>query len=371
MTFDDLLDALGGAALAALEGFDRERAIAAGVSPRHAADLRLVHRAYWGPSRSPKQQRLAREDAIAGGFTVEQLVVVEKRIAHIRDLGERMRLRRALLASHCTYEALKRRADRLVPREEPAAPKRQVRFSGSRLGMRSMTVTADERSIADLEHALRAGINPDQPAAPQMVEPLLRLLRGNGGVAAAAPRPLLLIPLPDYVSILGGAGDDTILGLSDGTTMTGAEYLAANFGEALEVALFHPQEGAVNLYRTQRRANQKQRDLARAMMPVCPVPGCRHGADACEIHHIKAWKHGGQTNISNLVPLCRYHNGTNDDDPGVTRRGRIVKVGAQPVWRSPRGFTAPNKHSEWGAMNTVFRRFRRGPTSPRPAGTAS
>ena len=105
MTFDELLEVLSGTALTALEGFDRQRAIAAGMSPRHAADLQTVHRAYWGPTRTPKQQRLAREEALVGGFVVEQLVFVEKRIAHIEDHGERMRLRRALLASHCTYEA--------------------------------------------------------------------------------------------------------------------------------------------------------------------------------------------------------------------------------------------------------------------------
>ena len=361
MTFDELLEVLSGTALTALEGFDRQRAIAAGMSPRHAADLQTVHRAYWGPTRTPKQQRLAREEALVGGFVVEQLVFVEKRIAHIEDHGERMRLGRALLASHCTYEALRRRADRLIPRPQPAAPKPQVKFHAPRDGMGGMSVTAPERDLADLEHALRSLIDPSKPAAAQMVRPLLKLLRGDGaGIPAAAPRPLVLIPLPAYVRIVRGEGYETILGLTDGTTMTGADYLAEYHGAELEVALFHPQEGAVNLYRTQRFANQKQRDLAKAVMPVCPVPGCRHGAETCEIHHITAWKNGGETNVANLVPLCRYHNGTNDDDPGMVSRGRIDKVGAQPIWRSPNGYAVPNKHSEWGALNVLFKPFQYG-----------
>ncbi|MCZ9294207.1 HNH endonuclease signature motif containing protein [Corynebacterium meitnerae] len=356
MTFDELLEALSGAALTALKGFDRERAIAAGISPRQAANLSKVHQAYWGPTRTPKQQRLAREEALAGGFTVEQLVFVEKRIAHIEPFGERMRLRRALLSSHCTYEALRRRADRLIPRPKPPKPKPQVRFHTPREEMGGLTLIAPARRMADLEHALRSLIDPSKPAAEQMVEPLLDLLSGEGsGVPPAAPRPLVVIPLPSFIRILEGSGDETVLGLTDGTTMTGAEYLSKYHGAELEVAMFHPQEGAVNLYRTERFANQKQRDLAKAIMPVCPVPGCRHGADNCEIHHIKAWKHGGETNIANLVPLCRYHNGTNDDDPGVVRHGRIDKVGAQPIWRSPNGYAVPNKHSKWGALNVLFR----------------
>ena len=74
------------------------------------------------------------------------------------------------------------------------------------------------------------------------------------------PRPLILIPLDEHINIMKGHGNDVILGLTDGTTMTGAEFLAQNFADVLEVAMFHPQEGPVNLYDTQRFANQKQRD---------------------------------------------------------------------------------------------------------------
>ncbi|TKW70914.1 MAG: hypothetical protein DI610_11865 [Staphylococcus hominis] len=61
--------------------------------------------------------------------------------------------------------------------------------------------------------------------------------------------------------------------MSDGTTMTGAEYLTHYYARDLEVALFHPQAGAVNLYDTKRLANAKQRDLARMVLTTCPVPG--------------------------------------------------------------------------------------------------
>ena len=139
--------------------------------------------------------------------------------------------------------------------------------------------------------------------------------------------------------------------------MTGAEYLnshVATTKNELEAAVFHPQHGAVNLYRTQRLANDKQRALARAVTPGCPVPGCRHAADACEIHHITAWQHGGETNINNLSPLCRYHNRVNDDDPQRARRGRIEIVDAQPLWHSPRGYSAPNPVHRPGAMKMLY-----------------
>ncbi|QYH20538.1 HNH endonuclease [Corynebacterium aquatimens] len=179
----------------------------------------------------------------------------------------------------------------------------------------------------------------------------------GGGIPQAVPRPLLLIPLPAWVKIQSGDGDDVTLGLTDGTTMTGAEFLnstAATAENHLEAAVFHPQEGPVNLYRTERLANRKQRDLARATNPICPLPGCRHGADQCQIHHITAWKHGGETNMNNLAPLCSYHNGTNDDDPDINVRGRIVRQGGAPIWRSPRGYLVANQLHPYGAMATLF-----------------
>ena len=143
-----------------------------------------------------------------------------------------------------------------------------------------------------------------------------------------------------------------ILTLTDGTTMTGAEYLAAEFGEALEVAAFHPEAGAVNLYRTDRFANQKQRDLASMVSPTCAFPGCRHGAYGCEMHHVHPWKHGGATNLNNLAPLFRYHNRVNDDDPRKTKRGRIDMIRGAPWWVSPHGHRV--KNTDRGALDQLF-----------------
>ena len=170
------------------------------------------------------------------------------------------------------------------------------------------------------------------------------------------PRPLILIPLDEHINILGGDGDDTVLGLTDGTTITGAQYLTHHHGAELEVALFHPQEGAVNLYDTQRFANRKQRDLARATMPTCPVPECRHAADNCQVHHIRAWSKGGHTNMDNLAMLCRYHNRTNDDDPAHAYRGRVENIRGTPTWRSPRGYLVANTVHPYGAMTLLYGR---------------
>ena len=135
----------------------------------------------------------------------------------------------------------------------------------------------------------------------------------------------------------------------------GLDMLAAEFGEAFKVAAFHPEAGAVNLYRADRFANQKQRDLASMVSPVCAFPGCRHGAYGCEMHHVHPWKHGGATNLDNLAPLCRYHNRVNHDDPRHTnRRGRIERIRGRPVWVSPRGHPVVNTVHPYGVMELLF-----------------
>ena len=178
----------------------------------------------------------------------------------------------------------------------------------------------------------------NRPEAEQKLERYRELLRGDGGVPRAVPRPIITVPLDAAVKVLRGEGDDSVLGLTDGTTMTCSELVAELFGEELEVAVFHPQEGPVNLLRGQRFANAKQRALISMTQPICAVPGCRHAADMCEMHHIDPWKHGGETNLRNLAPLCRYHNRVNDDDRQRIR-GRIEWIRGRPVWVSPQGLS--------------------------------
>ncbi len=347
--FEAFLEALP--SVDVLVGFEQRAAVAAGVKPEQAREWGRVHDVYYGPTRFTAKQATALKQARA--FPLEQLVYVEKRLHSLDDDSLRWQLRLQLLSRPGTFHTLKARADEIVPAKKPTK-KASLRLGASVDGMRDLHVTGDEHRLAALEATLRVGIDKDKAAGPQMLERFWELLEGDGGVVQPVPRPQLLIPLPDYVDVLEGRGDDTVLALTDGTTLTGAEYLARYHGEALEVALFHPQAGPVNLYDTQRFANAKQRDLARLVMPGCPVPGCRHGAAHCETHHVTAVKHGGQTNMANLATLCTYHNRTNDDDPGIRRRGMIVMVNHTPVWQSPSGHLVRTRFHRFGAMFRLF-----------------
>ena len=123
------------------------------------------------------------------------------------------------------------------------------------------------------------------------------------------------------------------------------------FGAVLEVAAFHPQHGPVNLYRTQRFANTKQKTMSKLLCPACAFPDCKHCAETTQTHHIHAWRHGGMTNMDNLAELCRFHNGVNDDNR-EGRFGHIDNPGGRIRWVAPNGTAVPMDTP--GAMELLF-----------------
>ena len=348
--FDALIQAMAAESMETLRHFDLSVALAAGMAPERARAWAAMQDVYYGATKFTRKQALAAQKA--HGFSIDELALIERRISGVKDTAERWRLRLELLEVTGGYKAIERAARELIP-ADTTPKKKQVAFSRPRNGRARITIDTTDRNAADLEHRLRSSIDPSLPAAPQMEQEFWRILDGTaGGVVPAAPRPIVMVPIDAHIRILAGSGDEIELVLTDGTTMTGAEYLQHAFGETLQVAAFHPTHGAVNLYRTTRLANQKQRDLAAMVSPVCAFPGCRHGAYACQTHHVTPWQHGGQTNLDNLAPLCRYHNRVNDDDPTRRKRGRITMDRGALIWASPTGHHHTNTNR--GALNQLF-----------------
>lgn len=351
-SFTDLVDTLAGA-VDALAEFDDQYAIRAGLDPRQVSAWAGVREVYFGATSYTRKQ--ARALQLARRFSLHQLVLIERRLKRL-PVNERWAPRLELLQVGGNYRALEQAARDLLP-DDSRTPEDGVRFSKSKNGKRKFSGSGDEHVLAALEQRLRDGLDTSRPAGPQLFSRLTKILEGDAGVQVPVPRPIVAVAAEQHVAILADSGDDVLLGLTDGTTITGAEYVAALMGEIFpsEVALVHPEEGPVNLYRTQRVANSKQRDLARIATPMCPVPDCRVSADLCEFHHTQAWSQGGETNLANLVPLCRYHNRVNHDDPRhANRRGRIERIRGRHVWVSPRGHPVANTVHPYGVMELLF-----------------
>ena len=60
--------------------------------------------------------------------------------------------------------------------------------------------------------------------------------------------------------------------------------------------------------RSRRLASPAQADALAIRDGGCAFPGCDHPPEWCERHHIREWRHGGPTNLDNLVLLCSYHH---------------------------------------------------------------
>ncbi len=63
--------------------------------------------------------------------------------------------------------------------------------------------------------------------------------------------------------------------------------------------------GELTLGRTTRLANRAQRRALRGLYRCCAIPGCSVAYDRCKLHHIIWWRHGGRTDLDNLLPRLR------------------------------------------------------------------
>jgi len=65
--------------------------------------------------------------------------------------------------------------------------------------------------------------------------------------------------------------------------------------------------GELDLGRTTRLAGPAQRRALRALYRGCAIPGCSVRYDRCKLHHVRWWRHGGRTDLANLVPVRLSH----------------------------------------------------------------
>ncbi|WP_297189763.1 HNH endonuclease signature motif containing protein [uncultured Corynebacterium sp.] len=71
----------------------------------------------------------------------------------------------------------------------------------------------------------------------------------------------------------------------------------------------------------------------------CSHPGCYRIGVYSQAHHVKSYASGGETTEENIIVLCKYHNGQNDDDPTKPKHGRHERdpVNGDPRYIPPDG----------------------------------
>jgi hypothetical protein len=85
-----------------------------------------------------------------------------------------------------------------------------------------------------------------------------------------------------------------------------ARRLACN--AAILPAVLGGKSVALDLGHTARLFSEAQRVAKGLEHTTCAATGCERPYAWCELHHRRAWAHGGRTDLANAVPLCHRHH---------------------------------------------------------------
>jgi hypothetical protein len=72
--------------------------------------------------------------------------------------------------------------------------------------------------------------------------------------------------------------------------------------------LLDQDSAVVDMGRSKRVVSSALRSALRIRDGHCQWPGCEREASRCDGHHLVHWISGGETNLANLVLLCRRHH---------------------------------------------------------------
>ena len=114
--------------------------------------------------------------------------------------------------------------------------------------------------------------------------------------------------LIDLATLLTGLHDHSVAETADGHPLPVASLRRLCCDAVLVPVVLDGAGAVVDVGRERRTATRDQRRALRAMYTTCGHPGCEVRFDACQIHHVTPWEHGGSTDLANLLPLCSRHH---------------------------------------------------------------
>jgi hypothetical protein len=115
--------------------------------------------------------------------------------------------------------------------------------------------------------------------------------------------------LIDAETLLNGEHDHSIIDLGPAVDLP-VETIRrmACCAEAITPIITAANGVSLYLGRDTRVANRAQRRALRAMYHGCAIAGCTVAWAQIAVHHVHWYRHGGPTNIDNLLPLCVKHH---------------------------------------------------------------
>ena len=96
----------------------------------------------------------------------------------------------------------------------------------------------------------------------------------------------------------------------------------------------------IDVGRSKRVIDGVMRKVLMARDKHCQWPGCERPASYCDGHHVIHWIDGGQTNLDNVVLLCRRHHRMLHEGGWQmirTSDGKIIVIAPTVTFGMPRG----------------------------------
>ena len=108
-------------------------------------------------------------------------------------------------------------------------------------------------------------------------------------------------------------------GLDTGTRISPSQARRLACGAGIVPAVLGGRSEVLDLGREQRLHTKTQRRALSVTYHSCAAEGYERPYAWCDIHHLHAWSHRGNTDLKNAVPLCGHHHRRAHDNHFTTK----------------------------------------------------
>src|SRR3954447_12212308 len=196
---------------------------------------------------------------------------------------------------------------------EKLKSQRAVRRWMDREGMCHTQISLDPEADARLSAVFDAAVaaekaKPDDRRTFDQIRADAFMAMVTATSVLGARRPAEILVLVDLETLRSGLHEASICETYDGQPLP-PDVVRRLACEANIIPIVLDGDGrVVDVGRAKRLATADQRRALRAMHKTCAAPDCRVRFGDCDIHHLKEWNEGGNTNLQNLIPLCSKHH---------------------------------------------------------------
>ena len=317
-------------------GMSKKALVQVGYDKTTAHTIHKLAGIYYGRTNNPRRQERARTTARETGCSFASLQAIERFVAKLPK-KHAWTIREALVVFGRDITQINAEGARLIQVYTRADnPEKKLTYRAiPNSTFATLTLTAESSRVKQIVDRAQ-DTDTNCPA-----DGLIKLaLAANDGELPPVAIPLVVIPftLP-YVHVTEVERGKFVFSMTNGATISGEEVVEAQFAKERFAVLASPLGPKdFGVYRVEmtpesRGADPLERFIQSIRNPVCAWPGCSRSATKSQIHHIKPVKHGGKTVSENLMVLCDYHNGINDDDLDRPRHGHMVRINGLEYWQ--------------------------------------